>query len=331
MLDPLQIGDIEVKPGEKVFEYLKVYEANGITTSLPVGIVYGKNPGPTICLTGCTQGSTYTGPEAATRIWNQVDPKKLNGVIITVPVVNVPLFYARVPRRSPVDNKIIERECFPGKPEGTLSEVIAYRLLNDIILKSDYHVDFRGGDLDEDETHFILYHITGNKEMDKKLDDIARISNMEYLFKVPLTEARKSNLGGAAVDKGVVSVVCMCARGLGMIIEEEIQKNIEFATNIMKYLKMIEGEVKPYPGKQYVFDKPGRMTAKYGGIWYPKIKWGEKVKRNQVTGYIKNLKGEILQEFVNPDDGVLHIIKPARVVHIGETVYAFQTLKEAWK
>ncbi len=325
----IQVGDIKAERGTKAFGYLKIDETNGMTISLPIGIVNGAKPGPILSLTGCTQGSTYTGPEAAIRIWRETDPKELCGAIITVPVVNVPLFNARVTRQNPIDNRIIERQCFPGNPEGTNSFVIAHKLFSEVILKSQYHIDFRGGDLDEVETHFILYQVTGNKEIDDEQNAIAKICGQKYLFRVNWNESRRSNLSGSAVANGVVSVIAMCCRGMGEYLESDITVNVEFATNVMKYLKMIPGEVKPVEN-QLVFDKPGRITAKHGGLWHPKIGWASLLKEGQVIGHVKDLKGDVLQEVISPVDGIVHVLKPARVVHKGETLYSYQTLKPAW-
>jgi hypothetical protein len=45
---------------------------------------------------------------------------------------------------------------------------------------------------------------------------------------------------------------------------------------------------------------------------------------------VKDLKGDVLQEVVSPIDGIVHVLKPARMVHKGETLYSYQTLKKAW-
>jgi uncharacterized protein len=326
----IEVGEVKAQKGSKAFGYLKVEETNGEKISLPVGILNGAKKGPILSLTGCTQGSTYTGPEACARIWKNTDLNKLSGAIIMVPVVNVQLFNARIVRQNPWDGKIIERECFPGNPEGTISFRIADKLFKEVILKSSHHIDFRGGDLDECETHFILYTKIGTEKIDKELDAIAKICGMKYIYQVPWNDSRKSNLSGAALEKGVISVVLMGARGVGELPESDVTVNLEFVNNVMMYLKMIPGTVKPLP-QQFIFDKAGRITAKLGGIWQPTIGWGETFKKGQVTGYVKDLKGDILQEVVSPVDGIVHVLKPYRVVRPGETLYSYQTLKEAWK
>jgi predicted deacylase len=94
---------------------------------------------------------------------------------------------------------------------------------------------------------------------------------------------------------------------------------------------MIPGELKPYPGKQWVFTGSGPVTAKHGGLWHPIVTRSDPIKKGQVTGYIKDLKGDVLEEVLAPVDGIVHALYPSRVVFRGELVYTWRTIEEAWK
>jgi predicted deacylase len=330
MSDYIKIGNIKARKGERVFGYLKVDDAHATTTSLPVGILKGENPGPTLCFTGCTGGSTYPGVEACIRLWKETDPNSLNGTIISVPVVNVPLFRAKVPRENPIDHKNIAQNCFPGRLDGTLSEAIAYVLFNEIILKSDYHIDMRGGDLDEIETESMTYMLIGDDKIDDELNSIAKISGQKWLQRGEYSKKQKNSLMANALKNGVISFIAMIATGMGQYSEEDVMKDIEFARRVMKYLKMIPGKVEPYPGKQYIFTGSGAVNVKKGGLWHPLITRMAPIKIGQVTGYVKDLKGDIIEEVVSPIDGICHVLLPARVVFRGDAVYSFRTIEEAW-
>src|SRR3990170_776404 len=220
-MSELIIGEIRAKKGEKAFGYLKVDDANATVINLPVGIVNGARPGPTMSFTGCSGGSTYPGIEAAIRLWRETDPRDLHGAIISVPVVNVPMFRAKVPRVNPIDNKNITQQCFPGRLDGTLSEAIAHVLFNKVILRSNYHIDFRGGDLDEIETESMTYMLIGNEKIDDELNAIAKISGQKWLQRSQYTESRKGSLMAQALLHGVVSFVAMMAKGMGEVPEED--------------------------------------------------------------------------------------------------------------
>ena len=69
---------------------------------------------------------------------------------MVVPVVNMPAFQFRTPLLglaksfTPHDGKDINA-VFPGRSNGTITEVLAHRLLR-IVLQGDYHVDLRVGE-----------------------------------------------------------------------------------------------------------------------------------------------------------------------------------------
>jgi predicted deacylase len=263
-------------------------------------------------------------------LWKETDPTNLNGTIISVPVVNVPLFRAKVPRENPIDNKRIDSNCFPGRLDGSLSEAIAYVLFNEIILKCDYHIDMRGGDLDEIETESMTYMLIGDDKIDAELNSIAKISGQKWLQRGVYSERRKNSLMANALKNGVISFVAMIATGMGQYSEEDVMKDMEIARRLMKYLKMIPGIPETYPGKQYLFTGSGAVNIKNGGLWHPLITRMEPIKKGQVTGYVKDLKGDIIEEVISPVDGICHVLHPARVVFRGEAVYSYRTIKEAW-
>jgi predicted deacylase len=123
----------------------------------------------------------------------------------------------------------------------------------------------------------------------------------------------------------------MMAKGGGGYPESDVLKDMEFARSVMKYLKMIPGTVKPYQGKQYFFTGSGAASTKHGGIWHPLITRTDPITKGQITGYIKDLKGDVLEEVLAPVDGIVHSLLPARVVFRGDHVYSWRTIKEAWK
>jgi predicted deacylase len=331
MSSNIEIGNNVVKKGEKAFFYLEVDDSNSTTTKLPVGVINGEKPGPTMSFTGCSGGSTYPGVEAAIRLWRELDPKELSGNIISVPVVNVPMFRAKTPRASPIDNKRLNFVCFPGSLDGTISDAIAYVLFNEVILKSDYHIDFRGGDLDEIETESMTYMLIGNEKIDNELNNIAKISGQKWLQRSQYSERRKNSLIAQALLHGVVSIVAMMAKGMGEVPESDVIKDMEFAKKVMKYLKMIPGKVEPFPGKQFFFTGAGVVSVKNGGIWHPLVTRSDPIKKGQVTGYVKDLKGDILEEVISPIDGICHVLHPVRVLNKGDVVYSWRTIEEAWK
>ena len=61
----------------------------GVPVSTPVLAVNGALPGPTLCLTAAVHGDELNGIEMVRRVLHDIDPDKLSGAVIGVPIVNV--------------------------------------------------------------------------------------------------------------------------------------------------------------------------------------------------------------------------------------------------
>ena len=67
----------------------------------PVTVI-GNGAGPTALLTGGNHGDEYEGPIALLELVNRIDPGRVSGRIIVVPMMNYPAFCAGT-RTSPID------------------------------------------------------------------------------------------------------------------------------------------------------------------------------------------------------------------------------------
>ena len=95
----------------------------GVPVSSPVLIVNGASPGPTLCMTAAVHGDELNGIEMVRRIMHDLDPQKVSGAIIGVPIVNVQAF-RRGSRYLP-DRRDLNR-YFPGNPNGSAAARIAH-------------------------------------------------------------------------------------------------------------------------------------------------------------------------------------------------------------
>ena len=111
---------------------------------IAIPIAVAKNgAGPTVLLTGGVHGDEYEGPIALARLIRELDLSKLTGRLIVVPAVNYPAFVAGT-RTSPIDDINLNR-TFPGKRNGTATEMIAHYVTTELLPRSDYLFDFHAG------------------------------------------------------------------------------------------------------------------------------------------------------------------------------------------
>ena len=95
----------------------------GVPVSTPVIVVNGRSPGPTLCLTAAVHGDELNGIEMVRRVMHNLDPAKLSGAVIGVPIVNLQGF-RRGSRYLP-DRRDLNR-YFPGNDGGSAASRIAY-------------------------------------------------------------------------------------------------------------------------------------------------------------------------------------------------------------
>jgi predicted deacylase len=285
------------------------------TVKLHVGIVNGAGEGPVFCVTGGMFGTQYGGIDAIIRIFNEIDPKKLKGTLITVPVIDMPSFQKGVDR-SPIDNLALN-SIFPGDPNGTVSRRIAHVVLNEIIKKSQYHLDIRGGDLSELLIDFMIGYTTGKEEFDSENIALAKVLRVKYYT---MTSESRGMLVAEACKMGVNSVVLLAYKGVGTYEEKDIEKCRLAISNMMMHLKMLEGEPDiPYQPKELEFYM-NRVDAKQGGLLYLDVEYGDLVTKGQKLGEIINLKGETLETLTAPDDGIVHAVFPKHIKQPGELI-----------
>src|SRR5439155_13039315 len=144
--------------------------------------IAGAAAGPTVVITAGIHAAEYTGIEAAMRLGRALDPKRVRGTIVIIPLLNRPGFYERSIYTNPEDNDNLNR-LFPGDPKGTWGQRFAHHLLTEIVTKFDHAIDLHAGDLIEDLTPFVIYRETGDAARDAKIVAMANAYGAEWAVK----------------------------------------------------------------------------------------------------------------------------------------------------
>jgi predicted deacylase len=114
----------------------------GVPVSTPVLVVNGKLAGPTLCLTAAVHGDELNGIEMVRRVMHNLNPEKLSGAVIGVPIVNLQGFW-RGSRYLP-DRRDLNR-FFPGNPNGSAASRIAHSFFTKIVAHCDALIDLHTG------------------------------------------------------------------------------------------------------------------------------------------------------------------------------------------
>ena len=246
---------------------------SGLTTPTPVMVIKGKTSGKTMCMTAAVHGDELNGIEIVRRVMHDIDPEKLTGNIIGVPIVNLQGFQ-RGSRYLP-DRRDLNR-YFPGEANGSLASRIASSLFNEVIVNCDFLVDMHTGSLLRTNMPQIRADIRHEKVADLT----------EGFGKVVVIHSTGSPgmLRFAAVAQGIPAVTLEVGESL-RIQEEQIAIGVSSINRLLEHQGMYSrlftwGEPEP------IYYKSSWIRAESGGILFSKKKQGDMVMVGEMLGTI---------------------------------------------
>jgi len=331
------LGPLDAEKGQKRFGHITVIDA--VSTGkieIPLGVVNGSAAGPTFTVTGGLFPTEYAGVEAAARLYQGTDPKDLTGRLLIVPAVYMTVFQFRTPwfglthSVSLMDGLSIN-QAFPGNPNGTLTERVAHKLFNEVILKSNYHVDLRGGDLDESHLVHTIYAKRIDKKVDEVSEEMAKVVGYEYVLPgtPDIRHTGPTTLIYETVKRGIPSTIT--ESGLGYRTqpsEEEVIAHVEGVRNLLKHFGMLKGSPTKPKHQRFLDTTWYRVAAPVAGIFHARADQGDLPKNGEVLGRITNIDGSELCKVTSPIDGVVHTMFPRRVVFPGDYLYTLLKIAE---
>ena len=141
--EPLEILGQSIAPGSaRRLSWSATELFEGVPVSTPVLVVNGALPGPTLCLTAAVHGDELNGIEMVRRVMHDLDPFKVSGAVIGIPIVNVQGF-RRGSRYLP-DRRDLNR-YFPGNPDGSAAARIAHSFFTKVVMYCDALIDLHTG------------------------------------------------------------------------------------------------------------------------------------------------------------------------------------------
>src|SRR5205085_11688068 len=102
---PYSVGSATAAAGQRGHGYLDVPAGVDAATRIPVVVINGAKPGPVLALVSGAHGTEYASIIALEKLIPVIDPAKLAGTVVLLPLVNVPSFLQKVPHVNPVDGK----------------------------------------------------------------------------------------------------------------------------------------------------------------------------------------------------------------------------------
>ena len=295
MSETLTVGDFAAEPGNKVVGAQKI-EVAGHQVEIPLFLIAGTEPGPTLVVTAGIHGAEYACIAAALELGQSLEPEDLRGRMVIVPIANMPAFRARSIYVCPLDGVNLNR-VFPGKADGTAAEQLAFWLFENVIQQADYYLDMHGGDMIEALIPFSIYNRSGDDVVDQKSMELARVFGIHYIVR---SETRGSTYSAAAAA-GIPAMMAESG-GQGIWAPEAVAVLTGGADRLMRQLAMLDAPA-PDPVPTVVLDKFLWLRSEHDGYYYPTVEVGETVQEGQRIGSIADFEGNLLQAVQAPADG----------------------------
>src|SRR4029079_13771236 len=204
----------------------------------PVISVAGAKPGPGLFVNAGVHGGEYPAVEGVIRLGQMLDPKKISGTIILMPVLNLPSFRTRTPFVCPIDN-VTPNRAFPRAQRDSYSEQMTHALINECVVHADAYVDLHGGDIPEALVPFVICR-SGNDDVSERSKAIAMAFGLPYVLTVdkPVQPSKGSSSYAAAAEKGIPAILAE-AGGVGQMQEEAVELLSRGVINVMRHLGML--------------------------------------------------------------------------------------------
>lgn len=307
---PLTVGQLSAAPGSSVRGQMDLVElADGSPVRFPVVLVNGARPGPRFYLGAAIHGDEVNGIAILAKVIASINPAKLAGSIVCVPVQHPLAFYAdhRFPvsqfMKSPLDQAPIDAwTVFPGDVSGNLAQIVAgklFSLIRECSCAIDIHTPTRGG-------RYVPIAILPSMSLG------ASAERALWLAEQCATGFIVRGERGMYVSRGISCVEATAAGvpaftfeiGEGGRLEQSVtDEGARCITNALIGLGMLKGERKLPPVSHMMSDFLG-LRASRGGLLRTEAELGAVVKKGQVLATIVDIWGDKVETIRAPLPGV---------------------------
>ncbi len=311
------INDLDIKKAPKgaITRYWLqiVTDGIGVPIHVPVIVARGKEAGGKVVgLTAAVHGNELNGILVIQRLFKEINIDELKGTIVGVPVINVPSLVRK--KRRFIDGTDLNH-IMPGKPNGTVSQVYAWRITNRIIKHFDYLIDLHTAS----NGRINSYYIRADME-DNQVKKMALLQNAQIIVHNPPSDG---TLRGTADEMGIPAITLEVGnpntfqRGM-------IRDGLTGIHNLLGFLKMTEAEVEEHDDETVLCKNSYWIYTDTGGIMTVHPQVTDLVKKGELIASMRTIFGDLIKEYYAPEDGIVigKSVSPinqtgGRILHLG--------------
>ncbi len=312
---PVVVGGVEVPPGERRRIQLPAGRlATGAEISIPVEVIRGTRPGPRIWLSAAIHGDELNGIEIIRQVLAESPPRRLNGTLLAVPIVNVFGFITQ--SRYLPDRRDLNRS-FPGSRRGSLAARLAHLLMNEVVEGCEAGIDLHTGS--DDRTN--LAQLRGDFT-----DPETR--RLALAFAPPIivqAASRDGSLRAAATAAGA-HVLVFEGGEAGRFNRAAIDQGTRGVLRVMEALGMRKASSgAPSPPPPLRSERSSWIRAGRSGLVRLDVEPGDRVEKGARLGVIKDAFGDRILRVRSRVPGIVigltrqpHVNRGDALVHVAE-------------
>jgi predicted deacylase len=291
----------------------------GQTVHVPVLVAKGVRQGPVLGVTAAIHGNEINGISVIQRFFRDVRVDRLAGVVVGMPVVNVPAVLLR--QRHFFDETDLNT-IMPGREDGNAAQVYAFRITDRLIRHFDYLVDLHTAGSGRENAFFVRANLE---------DPVTR--RMAFLQNAPVaihSPASDGSLRGVADTLGIQAITVEL--GKPQVFEKSI---VQFALtgiyHLLYALEMMEGTPEAPRHETLVCKTSYWVFSDSGGILsvWPEI--GDFLQRGEPVASLRNIFGDLIKTYTAPEDGVMIGKSVDPINQTGGRIFHLGILDPAWR
>jgi predicted deacylase len=284
----------------------------GYPIALPLMVARGKKSGPTLGVVAALHGDEINGIPVIHRLFDRIEPSRLSGNVVAVLVINYPAFDRQ--QRRFLDGVDLNHIC-PGRPDGSASQIYAFRLVTRAIRRFDYMIDLHTAS--RGRVNSLYARADLSSEITAKLAHLLRPQIILH------NRPRDGTLRGEADEMGIPAVTLEIGNP-SRFQPEFIRSAGRGLRAVMSFLKMVKSRPAAEGREPIVCSRSHWVYTDRGGLVSVHPGLCDRLEKGEPLATLRNIFGDTTAEYAMPATGVIigKQVNPvgytgARIAHIG--------------
>lgn len=304
------VGTASAEVGKTATGVIAVPAGSDSALDIPVAVIRGARPGPTVAFVAGSHGTEYSSIIAMQRLIPKIDASKLAGTVIVVPIINIASWTSMTPHINPVDRKGMNAS-YPGDPSGSQTQRALAMITNEVVAPADVVVDLHGGDLDENLRPYSYWFRGGRPAQDSAGLKLIMAFGLDHIIVTDVDPSAPNagrSLSGQALVRGKTVLVAEAGRS-GIVAPSDVAALVDGSLNLLAALHMLARTYTPVRRPIWLDGAGARVAADSAGVFIASVDRDTRVTKGQLLGYTTDFLGRKTGEIRSPIDGLVTFIR----------------------